>query len=51
MLWHMHASLQQNGDLTTSDWAEVGSAVNDDGTNKSVSVDWPAGSQFFRLKK
>jgi len=41
--------LQQNSDLTTTNWTTSG-GVNDDGTTKSVTITSPTGNLFFRLK-
>ena len=41
--------LQQNADLTTMNWTDVGLPVTDDGTNKSVTIPTPAWNLFFRL--
>jgi len=45
-------SLQQNPDLTTTNWSPSGYSgysITDDGTNKSLIVTPPIGSFFFRL--
>ncbi|HEY2081590.1 MAG TPA: VCBS repeat-containing protein, partial [Verrucomicrobiae bacterium] len=45
-------SLQQNPDLTASNWGPSGydgSVVLDDGTNKNLIVNPPRGNLFFRL--
>jgi hypothetical protein len=41
--------LQQNSNLTTTNWPITGFTISDDGTNKSVNIPSPAGSLFFRL--
>jgi hypothetical protein len=41
-------SLMQNSDLTTSNWS-VCTGIADDGTNHSLTIPSPMGSQFFRL--
>jgi hypothetical protein len=41
--------LQQNSNLTTTNWPTSGFAISDDGTNKSISLPSPAGNLFFRL--
>jgi uncharacterized repeat protein (TIGR03803 family) len=41
--------LQQNLTLNPLTWSNLNGAVNDDGTNKSVSVIPAAGNAFFRL--
>ena len=42
-------TLQTNGDLTTTNWADAGLPVNDDGTNQSVTITPPSDNLFFRL--
>ena len=42
--------LQQNSDLTTTNWTRVDLSVGDDGTTKSVIVTPAAGHRFYRLK-
>lgn len=45
-------SLQQNPDLTTTDWSPSGYngyGISDDGTNKSLLIAPPVGNLFFRL--
>jgi hypothetical protein len=41
-------SLMQNSDLTTSNWSAC-TGIADDGTNRSLTIPSPMGSQFFRL--
>jgi hypothetical protein len=41
--------LQQNADLSTTNWADSTLPVNDNGTTKSVSNSATAGNLFFRL--
>ena len=41
-------TLQQNADLTTTNWSTSGAPV-DDGTNKNVAITSPAGNLCFRL--
>ena len=41
-------TLQTNGDISTANWGNYGSA-NIDGTNQSVSIASPTGNLFFRL--
>ena len=41
--------LQQNSDLTTTNWPASGFSISDDGTNKSITVTSPTGNLFFRL--
>jgi hypothetical protein len=43
--------LQQNLDLTTTNWMMSDFSISDDGTNKSVVVIPTSGSDFFRLAK
>ena len=42
--------LQQNSDLTTTNWTRVDLPIGDDGTTQSVIVAPAAGRRFFRLK-
>jgi hypothetical protein len=45
-------SLQQNPDLTTTNWSPSGYSgygISDDGTNKSLVIQPPTGNLFFRL--
>jgi hypothetical protein len=42
--------LQQNSDLTTTNWTRVDLPVGDDGTTKSMIIAPAAGNRFFRLK-
>jgi hypothetical protein len=42
--------LQQNSDLTTTNWSRVELNVADDGTTKSVIVTPASGNRFFRLE-
>jgi hypothetical protein len=44
-------TLQQNGDLNTTNWTDVLMPPADDGTNKSVVVSTSVGSNFYRLNK
>jgi hypothetical protein len=44
-------TLQQNGDLNTTHWAEEPTTPSDDGNTKSVTVAPPVGNRFYRLKK
>jgi subtilase family serine protease len=42
--------LQQNSSgLGTPDWNTVGSGIQDDGTNKTLTISPPTGTRFFRL--
>ena len=41
--------LQQNSDLTTTNWLTTNLAFSDDGTNKTISLIPTNGSLFFRL--
>jgi hypothetical protein len=43
--------LQQNADLTTTNWTNCSFLVNDNGTTKSVTNSTPAGNLFFRLSQ
>ena len=43
-------SLQQNTNLTTATWVAPAESVNNDGTNKFIIVNPPAGNRFYRLK-
>lgn len=43
--------LQENTDLSSSNWTDVGSLVTDDGTNFNVNIMSPGNALFFRLKK
>jgi hypothetical protein len=42
-------NLQQNTNLATMNWITPPESVNDDGTNKSIVVNPPAGNMFYRL--
>jgi hypothetical protein len=44
-------ALQQNADLTTTNWLGVPQSVSDDGTNKFIIVNPPLGNRFYRLIK
>jgi hypothetical protein len=41
--------LQQNSNLSTTNWVVPPETVSDDGTNKFVIVNAPAGNRFYRL--
>ena len=43
-------SLQENTDLSTTNWVSVAAAPTDDGTNNTVIIAPAAGNRFFRLK-
>lgn len=43
--------LQQNADLNAPNWIAAPQTVNDDGTNKFIIVNPPAGNRFYRLVK
>ncbi|MGA2177029.1 MAG: hypothetical protein ABSH38_18800 [Verrucomicrobiota bacterium] len=43
--------LQQNSDLSTTNWSNSSITVSDDGTTRSVIISPPKGSLFFRLAK
>lgn len=42
--------LQQSSDLSTTNWVAPAEPVFDDGTNKFIIVNSPAGNRFYRLK-
>jgi hypothetical protein len=42
--------LQQNSDLTTTNWTTSGYTIANDGTNNSITISPPAGNLFFRLR-
>ena len=43
--------LQENADLgNASGWSTAVNTINDDGTNRSIAISPPAGTQFFRLR-
>jgi hypothetical protein len=42
-------NLQQNTNLTTLNWITPPETISDDGTNRSIVVNPPAGKMFFRL--
>jgi hypothetical protein len=41
--------LQQNSDLTTTNWSDYGGTINDDGTNRSVTISSATNNRFFKL--
>jgi hypothetical protein len=43
-------TLQQSSNLLATNWATTGSAISDNGTNKSITISPPTGDLFFRLK-
>ena len=43
--------LQQNSDLTTTNWSTTSLIISDNGTNKSIFITSPSGNLFFRLKQ
>ncbi len=43
--------LQQNADLNTSNWVAASQTVTDNGSNRSIIVNPPAGNRFYRLFK
>ncbi len=52
--WPSHLtgfSLQENTNLATTNWGDPAEAVHDDGTNKSILVNPPTGTGFYRLFK
>ena len=42
--------LEDNTDLTTTNWMNVGLTPGDDGTNKSVTITPATGNRYYRLK-
>jgi hypothetical protein len=42
-------NLQQNTDLSTTNWTTPSETVNDNGTNRFIVVSPPVGKRFFRL--
>ena len=42
-------TLQENTDLSTSNWVGASDTIYDDGTNRFIVVDPTAGNQYFRL--
>ena len=44
-------NLQQNSDLTTTNWVTPSESVTDNGTVKYIMVNPPTGNLFFRLKQ
>lgn len=44
-------TLQQNADLNTTNWVAAPQTVADNGTNKFIIVNPPAGNRFYRLFK
>jgi hypothetical protein len=44
-------NLKQNVDLRTTNWATPPESITDDGTNKFIIVNPPAGNRFYRLHK
>ena len=44
-------NLQQNTNLSTTNWVTPPQTVNDVGTNKFIIVNPPAGNRFYRLFK
>jgi hypothetical protein len=44
-------TLQQNADLNTTNWTSAPQTVTDDGTNRFIIVNPPAGNRFYRLFK
>jgi hypothetical protein len=43
--------LQQNSDLSTTNWITPSESVTNNGTIKFIEVNPPAGKQFYRLFK
>lgn len=44
-------NVEQNADLTTTNWIAPPETINDDGTNRFIIVSPPVGSMFFRLRQ
>ena len=44
-------NLQESADLTTTNWTAPPEGITDDGTNKFILVNPPAGNRFYRLHK
>ena len=44
-------NLQQNADLKTTNWVAAPQTVTDNGTDKFIIVNPPAGNRFYRLFK
>ena len=44
-------SLQQHTNLATTNWVAVSETVTDNGTNKFILVNPPAGNRYYRLFK
>ena len=42
-------AVEQNPDLTTTNWTAVSGSISDDGTNNFITITPAAGSLFFRL--
>jgi hypothetical protein len=52
--WHSASAgfaLQQNTNIATTNWIGVSETVNDNGTDKFIIVNPPAGNRFYRLLK
>jgi len=43
-------SLQQNADLSTTNWVAPNETINSDGTTKFIIVSPPSARRFYRLK-
>jgi hypothetical protein len=43
--------LQQNGNLSSSNWVTVGEVLNVDGTNRFIILNPQPGNRFYRLFK
>ena len=43
--------LQENNDLSTTNWVTPSETVSNDGTNNFIIVNPPTGNQFYRLFK
>jgi hypothetical protein len=42
-------TLQQNVNLNTTNWTTPAETITDNGTNKFIIVNPPAGNRYFRL--
>jgi hypothetical protein len=42
-------TLQQNSDLNSANWVSAPQSVSDNGTNRFIIVNPPAGNRFYRL--
>jgi hypothetical protein len=44
-------NIQQNTNLSTSNWIAPSEPINNNGTNKFIIVNPPSGSRFYRLMR